>query len=774
MDYRQIGRGSIAVHLDSGELERQAAALEARLRSVFAEMGRQASAGFSGRSASAVRTLEAWESRTRALHSAVDGLGEALRTGMTRSALPAASSMDELMASISRTGSAFRSFVGSLLGEEASDAASEAAESAEASGKRISTAAREIKRSLMGFDEIEKLADTGGGRTTVTETVGRSAAQTDASMPGWAERLREVLSHVFDLSSYAFPWDGFDLSHLQTQLEGTVEELVGAVSIELPAVVSVPEEAWDTLKEKLRTKLGGIAVDVPVTANAVVSAQTPADAAQTLAKDVREKLSDVTASVPVTANAAVAVTVPNSAWSDLKEKIRARMSGEAIEVPVTASAAVSVSVPEIAIDKNALKERIREAWSKASTSAEEELVEGGAAQPSANSLGELLFGKPENWGIEEAITGIFTGGTLATSIGSAVAGAVSAGAASAPAFAFTADVSDFQDSIPAAKKIIEKWNAKLESADDEIEDKNIPFTARLNNWFKDKSVWKGEDWTSIGFGARLNNWFKDKSVWKGEDWTSIGFGARLNNWFKDKTVWKGEDWTSIPFAAKLNDWFRDLSVWKGDDWTSIGFAARLIDWFKDTTVWKKSWDSIGFVAKLTDIDTSQLGSVITIGGQSFIARAAGGVFSGGVWRDIPQYAGGTTNAGSVFVAGEAGPELVGHIGGRTEVLNRSQLAATMNYAVSAGMRNMLAAATPHLAVIGRSVSRSEEHLAAIEQHTAPAAGGSAQQVELLKQILAAVLGIDPEIYLDGEKVKDDIVARINRRTRATGVCEIMV
>ena len=66
--------------------------------------------------------------------------------------------------------------------------------------------------------------------------------------------------------------------------------------------------------------------------------------------------------------------------------------------------------------------------------------------------------------------------------------------------------------------------------------------------------------------------------------------------------------------------------------------------------------------------------------------ALGGVFSNGRWSRIPQYANGTLNAhGSLFWAGEAGPEVVGHAGGRTEVLNKSQLASAMYSAVQAAM-----------------------------------------------------------------------------------------
>ena len=58
--------------------------------------------------------------------------------------------------------------------------------------------------------------------------------------------------------------------------------------------------------------------------------------------------------------------------------------------------------------------------------------------------------------------------------------------------------------------------------------------------------------------------------------------------------------------------------------------------------------------------------------------ALGGVITHGMMKHIPQYAEGTLNAGSVFVAGEAGPEVMGHINGRTEILNRSQIGSIIH------------------------------------------------------------------------------------------------
>lgn len=71
-----------------------------------------------------------------------------------------------------------------------------------------------------------------------------------------------------------------------------------------------------------------------------------------------------------------------------------------------------------------------------------------------------------------------------------------------------------------------------------------------------------------------------------------------------------------------------------------------------------------------------------------VQRALGGVFSNGVWKNIKQYAsGGIPTHGTMFTAGERGPEIVGHIGNRTEVLNQSQLASVMYEAVSRALTN---------------------------------------------------------------------------------------
>ena len=130
-------------------------------------------------------------------------------------------------------------------------------------------------------------------------------------------------------------------------------------------------------------------------------------------------------------------------------------------------------------------------------------------------------------------------------------------------------------------------------------------------------------------------------------------------------------------------------------------------------------------------------------------KARGGAFYGGSWHDIPQYAGGTANAhGSLFVAGEAGPEIVGHIGGRTEVLNQSQIAAS----IAAGVHRTLGA-------VGVTASGGYN-----------LSDGSNEDV-LYRAFKRALDETDfgGDVELDGDTIYRAMVRRNRANTRVTGV-----
>lgn len=131
--------------------------------------------------------------------------------------------------------------------------------------------------------------------------------------------------------------------------------------------------------------------------------------------------------------------------------------------------------------------------------------------------------------------------------------------------------------------------------------------------------------------------------------------------------------TSVSVGVSLfRSGWSSLSSWIGNR-VSVGIS-----------LFKSGWSSIKSFFGLSS------GGYNT--GHGFQMFSGGGYINAkgnsGFWKSIPMYANGTANAGlhgSMFVAGENGAEMVGHINGQTEVLNRSQIAQAMKSAVVAGM-----------------------------------------------------------------------------------------
>ena len=132
----------------------------------------------------------------------------------------------------------------------------------------------------------------------------------------------------------------------------------------------------------------------------------------------------------------------------------------------------------------------------------------------------------------------------------------------------------------------------------------------------------------------------------------------------------------------------------------------------------------------------------------------GGSYYGGAWHDIPQFAsGGFLRHGSLMIAGESGAEVVGHIGGRTEVLNRSQLASTMYAAVKSAMSGIVF------------------NVSAPSMATGTADDGANEDM-LYRAFLRALNDsdvADRPIELDGNTLYSSMVNRNRQNTRLTGV-----
>lgn len=321
-----------------------------------------------------------------------------------------------------------------------------------------------------------------------------------------------------------------------------------------------------------------------------------------------------------------------------------------------------------------------------------------------------------------------------------------------------ATVSQFVDNIKT--KVLD-FQARLVTWIQSLKDKVLDFQARLTSWVQDLKD------KVIGFQARLTSWTQDLND------KVLNFKARLTSWqdsLKDKAV---------GFKAKLTSWQDSLKN------KLVSFKAKLTSW-QDSLKNKV----VNFKAKLTSWKDSLSNKVLSFKAKltSFF-RKDGGVYSGGRWRPIQSYAsGGTPDGGQLFVAREAGPELVGTLGGHTAVMNNDQIVASVSAGVARAISGikfyargqkapfMAESYLPRLADTGNGIRNDTAQLVAYakQAEAASGAGNTREIIELLKKILEILIQIDPDIYIDGEKVTSRIVNIINAKTRATGRSAIIV
>jgi hypothetical protein len=234
--------------------------------------------------------------------------------------------------------------------------------------------------------------------------------------------------------------------------------------------------------------------------------------------------------------------------------------------------------------------------------------------------------------------------------------------------------------------------------------------------------------------------------------------------------------------------------YKGDNVAQGVYLAK--DGWDWVDTWAKKYAQTAIeqrvVLKITDVTASSgvtgariaigkaLGGIITAGGRS-LSFASGGYLSGGRagwWNSARKYASGTSRAhGTLFVAGEAGPEIVGHVGGRTEVLNRSQLAQTMYSAVTSGMISALRGITFTMPAMATGGIMPYEVSAQIAKSTAEINSTLNANNEDLIQTIISVAGQivaalnrqnSPQPAGAGSLTAQQVINEINRQTLMFG------
>ena len=217
-------------------------------------------------------------------------------------------------------------------------------------------------------------------------------------------------------------------------------------------------------------------------------------------------------------------------------------------------------------------------------------------------------------------------------------------------------VDKLTDAITPAGKILKNGNIILKSSTDalskafkNVNKGNITYsTSKDNLSAKHKNIDKGNiTLVSKKMGSAFNYTVDSMKASFTSHNKGKGFSSTIGEMtssFKSRTLAKGFDKTIYGMTAQ----FKYKSFASSFSKTISGFTAGINSWFK---------------------------------------QADGGVFSAGRWRPVQAYANGgyvDTNGYSsaqLFVAREAGPELVGTIGNHSAVMNNDQIVAS----VSAGV-----------------------------------------------------------------------------------------
>ena len=182
-----------------------------------------------------------------------------------------------------------------------------------------------------------------------------------------------------------------------------------------------------------------------------------------------------------------------------------------------------------------------------------------------------------------------------------------------------------------------------------------------------------------------------------DGWTTVS--KFVGNIGKKSFALAKNGWTTV--SKFVGDIGKKKFALAKDGWTTLSkYVGKLdkigVKLFKDG--WKSLNSFVGTTVKvgiqLIKDGWNSFKDWLGIGGSSGVKatkKADGGIYSGGVWHDIAHYAVGTQDAptGQIFLAREAGPELVGTIGNHTSVMNNDQIVASVSDGVARAVRAVI-------------------------------------------------------------------------------------
>lgn len=285
----------------------------------------------------------------------------------------------------------------------------------------------------------------------------------------------------------------------------------------------------------------------------------------------------------------------------------------------------------------------------------------------------------------------------------------------------------------AAGKLKELYSELKKASKVKLNDIKLKFATKASDvkkwWENVKGWWKDKAKKGLELAAKIVTkakelWDKLKDGWNKTKDKVAEFGAKIKDkakdlWDKFHGTWKKVKDKVADFKARIESkagdlWDKFLATWKKVKNKIAEFKTKNSKETTPVKLWdafRRTWGSgktvsigIGFVKNALNnlwgsVTRFFTGKSVKVGAGA-TAKADGGIYYGGMWHDIAHYALGTENAptGQVFIAREAGPELVGTIGNHTSVLNNGQIVASVADGVYRAVKSAMGSGKQNLNV----------------------------------------------------------------------------
>lgn len=313
----------------------------------------------------------------------------------------------------------------------------------------------------------------------------------------------------------------------------------------------------------------------------------------------------------------------------------------------------------------------------------------------------------------------------------------------------TGELTSAKDNVPASQKTLQNFVASIIKKSNDLKaDKNgvygwLDYGADLVKKYVDMSKDSSGVFGWLAYGSDLIKKYVDMSKDSSGVYGWLGYGSNLITKYvgMSKDSYGAYGW--LNYGANIASKYVDLPLWSSTykvyGW--LNYGADIVS--KYNSLSKDGYGVYGWmnfgasIVKLWNSITSM-----------WITKADGGIFYGGAWHDVASYAqGGSPLSGQMFIAREAGPELVGTLGGHTAVMNNDQIVAS----VSAG--------------VARAISNIQFHMTGF-----PTYGGIDEET-LYRAFFRALNDADigGDTYLDGDVLYRKMRDRNIMNTRMTGV-----